>query len=366
MKTEFIQPRFDGARFAEHTLPLEVAKDLAAYETLVVELAKHLYLQDHPERQRVPKGFDADFHLHLEKVDDGSAKPMLSVVAAGVLALGSGGNTYFEKARDLITECVQAPEGQLPESFPRKLLSHFNQIGRSLRDDECMELPGDGDTAAVLTPDRRKHLVLASDRVYQREVALSGTIVEADSEKSTFRLRLLDGRQAVIPMPESFHPQARDYWGRSHVLITVKGVAAYDSWDNLQKVVSAESFDIQHNYQLSAAFDALSELQDGWLDGEGLAPNKEQLSAVAEEIISGFPEHLTLPMVVPTPEGNLLLEWNVPGSPSVDIDLASLKAEFHAFTPDDGEKEKTFDLSVSEQWTVFFNFLESNVGEVPA
>jgi S-methylmethionine-dependent homocysteine/selenocysteine methylase len=72
MKTEFIQPRFDGARFAEHTLPLEVAKDLAAYETLVVELAKHLYLQDHPGRQRVPKGFDADFHLHLEKVDDGT------------------------------------------------------------------------------------------------------------------------------------------------------------------------------------------------------------------------------------------------------------------------------------------------------
>jgi hypothetical protein len=107
-------------------------------------------------------------------------------------------------------------------------------------------------------------------------------------------------------------------------------------------------------------------LQDGWFDGAGLAPNKEQLSIVAEEMVSGFPEHLTLPAVVPTPEGNLLLEWNVSGSPSVDIDLASLKAEFHAFTHDDGEIEKTFDLSVSEQWKVFFNFLESNVGEVPA
>jgi hypothetical protein len=48
-----------------------------------------------------------------------------------------------------------------------------------------------------------------------------------------------------------------------------KDLAAYDSWDNLQKVVSAESFDIQHNYQLSSAFDALSEIQDGWFDGEG-------------------------------------------------------------------------------------------------
>jgi hypothetical protein len=366
MKTEFIQPRFDGARFAEHTLPLEVAKDLAAYETLVVELAKHLYLQDHPGRQRVPKGFDADFHLHLEKVDDGSAKPMLSVVAAGVLALGAGGNTYFEKARDLITDCVQAPEGQLPESFPRNLLSHFNQIGRSLRADEYMELPGKEGAKAVLNPDRRKHLVLAAEKVYEREIELLGTIGEADWEKSTFRLRLADGAQAVIPMPESFHSRAREYGGRARFQVTVTGVATFDSWDKLQKVVSVETLEIQPNHQISAAFDSLSELQDGWLDGAGLAPNREQLSVVAEELVSGFPEHLALPAVVPTPEGNLLLEWNVPGSPSVDIDLASLMAEFHAFTPDDGEIEKTFDLSASEQWKGFFYFLESNVGEVPA
>ncbi len=366
MKAEFIQPRFDGARFDEHTLPLEVAKDLAAYETLVKDLAKHLYLKEHPSRQRVPKGFDSDFHLHLEKVDDGSAKPMLSVVAAGALALGIGGNTYFEKARDLITECVQAPEGQLPESFPRHLLSYFNQIGRSLREDEQMELPRKEGGVAVLNPVRRKHLVLAAEKVYEREVELQGTIVEADSEKSTFRLRLLDGSQAVIPMPDSFHPQARNYWGKSHVLVTVKGVATFDSWDNMQKVVLAESFDIQPNYQLSFAFDSLSELQDGWFDGEGLAPKKEQLSAVAEEIVAGFPEHLALPAVVPTPEGNLLLEWNVSGSPSIDIDLESLTAEFHAFTPDEGEIEKAFDLSATEQWKSFFNFLESNVGEVSA
>jgi hypothetical protein len=42
MKSEFLHPRFDDARFAEHTLPLEVARDLAAYETLVVALLKRL------------------------------------------------------------------------------------------------------------------------------------------------------------------------------------------------------------------------------------------------------------------------------------------------------------------------------------
>src|SRR2546425_410761 len=129
MKLEFLHARFDGARFSEHTLPLEVARDLAAYETLVVELAKHLYVKEHPERERVPKGFAADFHLHLERVDDGSAKPVLSIVTAGAVALGAGASIYFERARDLISKCVAAADGQLPAEFPRSLLAHFNQVG---------------------------------------------------------------------------------------------------------------------------------------------------------------------------------------------------------------------------------------------
>ncbi|UUE99042.1 hypothetical protein NDY24_04165 [Xanthomonas hortorum pv. pelargonii] len=66
MKIDFSQPKFTGARFDEHTLPVDVARDLAAYERLIVELAKHLYLQEHPGRQRVPKGFEAGFRLDIE------------------------------------------------------------------------------------------------------------------------------------------------------------------------------------------------------------------------------------------------------------------------------------------------------------
>ena len=63
MKTPFLRPRFTGPRFEAHTIPVEVAKDLAAYEELIVELAKHLYLGAHPGRRRVPKGFEDSFSL---------------------------------------------------------------------------------------------------------------------------------------------------------------------------------------------------------------------------------------------------------------------------------------------------------------
>jgi hypothetical protein len=357
MKFAFLQPRFEGARFSEHTLPLEVARDLAAYETLVVELAKHLYIQDHSERQRVPKGFGAEFHLHLERVDDGSAKPLLSVVTAGLLALGTDCNVYFERARELITECIAASDGKLPEAFPRNLLVHFNQVGRSLREDERMELPSANGKAALLTPERRKKLVLAAEKVYEREIELSGTIAEADWEKSTFRLRFSDGNYAVIPMPESFHPQAREFGGRNRHQIIAKVIGTFDSWDILQKVISVESLEIQPNFQLSGRFDVLLALTDGWLEGKGIAPDKTKLSQISEKVVRHYPEQIPLPAIAPTPEGNLLFEWNVPGDPSVDLCLSSMRAAFHMFLPDEKEIESDFSLIDHESWNRFVLFL---------
>lgn len=365
MKTEFLRPRFDGARFDEHTLPLEVARDLAAYETLVIEVAKHLYKQEHPDRVRVLRGFGDDFHLHLERVDVGSAQPMLSVVTVGGLQLEAGVGDYFSRARDLISECIAATEGQLPAAFPRHLLTYFNRIGRSLRPDESMHLPRAAGEAAVLTPERRKNLVLAADKFYEREIDLSGTIGEADWEKSTFRLRLFDGSQIVVPMPQSFHGIAREYGGRQRHQVTVKGIGAYDSWERLDKVLSADAFEIQPNYQLAARFEALSNLNDGWLDGGAVAPDKEKLLLVADRVVRLFPDHLPPPVVVPTPDGNLLFEWDGKGEPSLDVRLRDMNAEFHAFTSGAAEVEASFLLSEENAWQQFFAFLDEHLRRRP-
>ena len=361
MKTEFIQPRFDGARFAEHTLPVEVARDLAAYETLIVELAKHLYLQEHEDRERVPKRFASDFHLHIARIDPGSAKPMLALVVAGSLALVGGTSTYFERARDLVSECIAAANGPLPIAFPKELLFHFNQLGRSLREGESMQLPRVAMADAVLTPESRKKLVLAFDRFYEREVDLLGAIEEVDWSKSSFRLRLADGSQTTVPMPENFQGKAREYGGRKRHLVVGRGVAAFDSWDRLQKVVGVESLEIQPNFTLASRFDELAELKVGWHDGAGLVPPPNALAQIAEKFVAHFPERTPLPTVVPTQDGNLLVEWDAIGEPTVDIDLSSFTASFHAFGGDASDIEKDFSLNSENQWTDFFAFLSQNI-----
>jgi hypothetical protein len=361
MKTDFIQPRFDGARFAEHTLPVDVARDLAAYETLIVELAKHLYLLEHTERERVPRGFASDFHLHIEKIDPGSAKPMLALVMAGSLALVGGTGTYFERARDLVSECIASADGAIPSQFPRELLSHFNQVGRSLRDGESMQLPRAGAADATLTPERRKKLVLAVDGVYEKEVDLLGAIEEADWTKSTFRLRPPDGSPITVPMPEQFHSKAREYGGRSRHLVAVSGIATYDSRDRLQSVVNVSSLEIQPNYVLASRFDELAELEHGWYDGAGYAMSREALNAVAEKFTAFFPEHTPLPTIVPTQQGNLLFEWDARGDPSVDFSLQDFSASFHAFAENSTDIEQDFRLASETQWSEFFAYLHQNI-----
>ena len=361
MKTDFSQPRFTGARFDDHTLPVDVARDLAAYETLIVELAKHLWLEDNHDKQRVPKGFASSFRLDIERIDEGSTRPLLSLVLAGVLELTGGEQDCFARSRDLIAECIASPDGALPAQFPKELLVHFNRFGRSLREDEALELPvRGGNNVARLTQNRRKELVLAADQVYQKDISLNGYIEEVDFAKPTFRLKLFDGGTAIVPMPDFFQNNARTYVGRPRHQINLIGVGTFDSWDRLQKVVSVDSLDVTSNYAISARFDEISQLQDGWFEGIGLAPNANNLAAVSEKLIGHYPEKLLLPQITPTQEGNLLLEWKAEGYPSLDIDLGTAQASFHAFSRDGGDIERDFNLD-NAGWSALFAFLVTQI-----
>jgi hypothetical protein len=292
---------------------------------------------------------------------------MLSVVTSAALMAGVVGGGYFEQARDLISECIAAPDGQLPEAFPRELLGHFNQFGRSLHPDERMELPRGGNAgSAVLTPERRKRLVLAADTVYEREIELTGTIGEADWEKSTVRLRLEDGTSMTVPIPKTFHESARRYGGRDRHQTAVKGIGEFDSWDKLQRVKSVESIEVQPDFYLASRLEAMALLADGWYDGQGIAPDKEKLAGITSAIVGTYPEQLPLPLIAPTPEGNLLLEWNLPGDPSIDLDLPSLSAAFHALPHGGGEVEQTFVLDRPEKWKDLFTFLTKQLVGQPA
>jgi hypothetical protein len=110
-----------------------------------------------------------------------------------------------------------------------------------------------------------------------------------------------------------------------------------------------------------ARLDTISELKDGWFDGRGIAPDPRKIAVLSEVLVGKFPETIPLPAIAPTPEGNIVREWDSRGLPSVDIELASMTGSFHSLLPDGSEFEQRFELNSPEDWARLFAFLAKRI-----
>ena len=108
-------------------------------------------------------------------------------------------------------------------------------------------------------------------------------------------------------------------------------------------------------------------MKDGWLDGRGVAPDRDGLDWLAGAIESRYPEDLPLPHVYPVAEGGVRLEWGVtPQEVSLEIDLDRKSGEWHALNLDtDAEEMKTLDLGDEAAWSWLIGRLTEMAGANP-
>jgi hypothetical protein len=371
MATEFLQPRFVGARFDQHTLPVEVARDLAAYEELIIQLARVLYLREHPTRKRVPKGFADDFSLRLERVEDGSTKVVLvaaTIAAVGLLPLHGSldGQNYYIKARDAVSELVTtvAADQRLPPQIPRSLLEKFNTLGRSLRPGEAVDLAPEGKPAAMLTPEVRKKLVrVGGGKSYTAHVSVSGIIVEINWEKDQFQLRLADGQAVTIHLPSFYRDNVRAAGGKARTQVQVAGLGIFDMEDRLQKVTEIVQLETFPNQELVLGIENLSTLAAGWLGDGSKGLDKIALAWAKDQFAESFPDDLPFPQVAATPDGGLFLEW-VQGAMrvSAEIMLPAHRVELLAVNTETGAADDTeMDLDGDLSWLALYAFVRQRL-----
>ena len=100
-------------------------------------------------------------------------------------------------------------------------------------------------------------------------------------------------------------------------------------------------------------------LQDGWFDGQGRAPDKTALAWVTEAIVGSFPEDLPFPMTAPTAEGGLFLEWeHSPWRVSVEFPLPERRCELQATNTTTGQAEDSeVGLATSADWSTMYEFV---------
>lgn len=333
----FLRPRLTGARFDGRAIPLELLKDLAVIEEMIVEIAKSEFLEDHPDRKRSPRGFTEDVALKLTAVEEGSAIPLISLFVANAALFPSDSEVYFERARDSVIRAISAAEKHqgITDHLPEKSLGYFDRIGRSLREGEAMEfqLP-DGAGVARLTKETRRNLLLASDKVKEltEEVTIRGLVPEADQADMSFEVQLADGRKIKAPLDTQHLDTVLDAFNgyQAGTRVLLQGVGRFNRSERLLRLDSVEHISLLDPLDVPARLDEIALLKDGWLEGTGLTPTKQGLAWLSAAFAKHYPDELPLPYVYPTPEGGLQMEWTLgTAEASLEIDLESHVASWH-------------------------------------
>lgn len=360
----FIQPRFDGPRFEAHTLPVTAAKDLAAYEELVLELAKHLYRRKNPGRKNVPKRFAEGFSLHLQTIDEGSARPALvaMLAATGTLGIPTPLPVELKEARDLITRVIATEDGEpFPPEFPKDFYSYFNRIGRSLEEGEQIEWsPRSTGNFAALTPAKRKRLLLAHRETYEAEVEVVGFVEELDSKKCSGVLRTPSNEAISLCYEDPFFADLKAALGEGRVAVRLSGVGVFDVSERLASLKEIEQIETLPNFAMTSEIDALAQLADGWLEGGGKAPKGSDLEWLANEMADHFPA-IEFPSVVPTEEGNVVFEWCRPHA-RIELEVGFDGSTLELYATDLAKDEFREESFSKGDWTAAFARVNSLLG----
>jgi hypothetical protein len=354
-----VGPRFDG-----HAIPLEILKDLAVLEEMIVEVAKWRYLQDHTDRKRSPKGFTEGLALKLTGVGEGSAIPQMSLFVDSNQLFPPENQYYFEQARDNVINAINAAEHDEPitQHMPEFLLGYFDRIGRSLRDLECIEFdPQNTTRPARLTKATRRKLILASSQVQEltEDVILRGAIPEADQGKMTFELQVINGPRVIAPIATQHMQTVLEAFNgyKQGARILLQGIGRYNRYDRLQSLEAVEHLSLLDSNDVTARLEELRALRHGWLDGKkGFAPNNMGLDWLANGFKTHFPDGLPLPYLYPTAEGSIQAEWSVNDYEiTLEFDIDNHRGEWHALnmiTEDEVTRELALDEDTAWQWFI--------------
>lgn len=313
-RAPFTSLRLRGGRYEQRGLPLEALPELARYERLIVDVARGLWKQEHPERQRAPRNFAGRLQLRLTAIDGGSVVPVLERgLDDDVLEAEVSG--VFEDARDLLEETFLAiTQGlELPARLPSQAITGLTRFGSSLRENERVEFRYSTSSPIVYSQGvRRRLLARTAVQRFEVEAAVAGRVTGLDLERQTFVLTNPQGRAIEGSyQDEGLRLDFRDVLDSAAEapVVRVDGlltVTAADEVEKISDVTSVELFAVPDAVWAPRLLH-LAHLRDGWLDGEGRAPSYIALDAT-REILMRLDEP-GAPGIFPMEDGGVQLEW---------------------------------------------------------
>lgn len=375
----FLCARFAGGRFDSHTIPFDVLPNLAAYRSLLVEVAKMLFKRRHNNRVRVPKGFEDSFQVGLARVDGGH-----SAVAVGIRLpprqttrqrdLEFLDYDEFEEAKTYVDDLIRRIQatGDVPDDFPTELAGRFNPFGQNLQSDEYIELGYNTPTPVRYDTFIRKRIVLSREETYENAVdsvftldggvASTGTVHVKDELGVSFDFR---------PISEFEFEKAYE---RRTQRVRLVGTGLYDRSERLRRLleVSVVYNDDEPRQPFDERLDEIALAQEGWYAAGNPAPSKAAIEAMRDFVrLAVLEAGAQAPYLYPLPEGGVTAEWTIgkwEASASIAPDGATI--DLHAINTD-SMKELHCELwpgdgRLVESFSSFWNTVTMDAGNEDA
>ncbi len=336
----FLCARFAGGRFDSHAIPFDVLPDLAAYRTLLVEVAKMLFKRRHNNRVRVPKGFEDSFQIGLVRVEGGH-----SAVAVGVQLpsrqqapqadLGFPAYEEFGEAKKYVDDLIRRVQatGEVPADFPPELAGRFNPFGQSLQADEYIELGYDTPNPVRYDTFIRKRIVLSREKTYENAVNAVFTLNGGVASTGTIHVLGPTGSDYDFRPLSEFEFQKA--YTRPTQRVRLIGTGLYDSSERLRRLldVSVVYNDDEPRQPFDERLDEIAQAEEGWYAPGNPAPTQAAVEAMRNFVrLAVLEVGAHAPYLYPLPEGGVGAEWTIGAwEASADIGPEGASIDLHAF-----------------------------------
>jgi hypothetical protein len=122
--------------------------------------------------------------------------------------------------------------------------------------------------------------------------------------------------------------------------LRASGIGSFDRAQQLQRVDEVTAIELLDPLDPRVQLEKLKGLQNGWLDGEGLALSVALLARVGNWLKEHLSEETPLPRLYPTAEGGVEAEWLIGRlDVLIEFDEAAGIVEWHAMDLDTGKAE---------------------------
>jgi len=308
----FTDVRLTGGRFEKAGYPLDAIGELAKYQRLLTEVAKSLWRDANPGA-KLPRGFAQLVRLRLSAVDPGSVIPVTvpdeeqgleSIPSILRLAEGEVDRIFAGIVKFLV----------MPDNLTPGVKSAIASLGSGFTRAEAITFQAHSD-APIRYDHATRRALLSSvpNEVVAVEGVLLGKLTELNTTRQTFNF---DSFGQVITgafTQQAVWTELRDVLDAPGNKMLVRLTCSYlvegrASLKKIEDVTEVEVF-LAADDKWTERLSELAALPDGWLGGDS---ETIDLNAIefARDLLSAITEDsLPEPMVFPTPEGGIQLEW---------------------------------------------------------